>query len=68
MSDGYRTNTMILTFNLFDSIGRYMVNYIKIKRNYISHLLFLRFIFIFSFPLLINIEREFEPVNLFNFF
>ncbi len=62
MSDGFRINTLITVFNVFDSIGRYLPNYLKVSKNQLSSLIFLRLLFLFSYPILILIERDSKPV------
>jgi len=63
MSSGYRVNTLITIFNAFDSIGRYIPNYIKISKNQLPYMTFLRLIFLFSYPILIYIEKDSEVVD-----
>lgn len=57
---GYRINTITLIMNLFDTIGRFLPNFIKIKRTNLPILILLRSFFVFSFPILTLIERNYE--------
>ena len=62
MSDGYRINTITLIMNLFDVVGRFLPNFLKLEKKNLHKIIFLRCFFIFSFPLLTYIERNLDPV------
>ena len=58
LSPGWKINTIIFLFNLFDTIGRKLVGYIKkpAKWQLISLTIF-RFLFFCSFPLVIYLDK-----------
>ena len=58
LSPGWKINTIIFLYNLFDTIGRKLVGYIKkpIKCHLITTTA-LRFIFLCSFPFVIYLEK-----------
>lgn len=58
LSPGWKINTIIFLYNLFDTIGRKLVGYIKKPTK--CHLITttaLRFIFLWSFPFVIYLEK-----------
>lgn len=63
MPDGYRINTLVGVFNLCDTFGRYLPNILSPNKNTVIAEVFLRFIFVFSFPLLILVQRTYELVK-----
>lgn len=63
MPDGYRINTLVAVFNICDTIGRYLPNYIPNSKFQVTIFVFLRSLFIISFPLLILLQRTYEVVN-----
>lgn len=58
LSPGWKVNTIIFLYNLFDTIGRKLVGYIKkpAKWHLISTTV-LRFLFLLSFPFVIYLEK-----------
>ena len=58
LSPGWKVNTIIFLYNLFDTIGRKLVGYIKkpAKWHLISTTI-LRFLFLLSFPFVIYLEK-----------
>ena len=58
LSPGWKVNTIIFLYNLFDTVGRKLVGYIKKPTK--CHLItttILRFLFLCSFPLVIYLEK-----------
>ena len=58
LSPGWKVNTIIFLYNLFDTVGRKLVGYIKkpAKWHLISTTI-LRFLFLLSFPFVIYLEK-----------
>ena len=55
MNDSYRVNTIITLFNVFDTIGRKFPEYLPMTKSKVYVLTFLRFIFLFTFPLVVGL-------------
>lgn len=51
MDISYRVNTIICIFNVMDTIGRKFPEFVPLKKESLPFLVFLRFIFIVSFPI-----------------
>ena len=58
MSDGYRINTLMTLFNLFDTLGRNFPKLYQIKEKGLILISFFRLIFMFTFPFLIILETR----------
>lgn len=59
---------MIFTFNLFDTFGRYLPNWLTCNKFSLTIIIFSRCIFIFSFPITILIQRTTENFITLSFF
>ena len=58
LTPGWRINTIIFLYNLFDTIGRKLVGYIKKPAKWqLTTITILRFLFLCSFPLVIYLEK-----------
>ena len=58
MSIGWKINTIIFLFNLFDTFGRKLLAYVKKPTKFLLYFVsFLRLIFLFTFPLVIYLEK-----------
>jgi hypothetical protein len=58
LTPGWRINTIIFLYNLFDTIGRKLVGYIKKPAKWqLTTVTILRFLFLCSFPLVIYLEK-----------
>jgi len=51
MNESYKVNTIIIMYNIFDTIGRKFPEVFFISRNSFYSVAFLRIIFLFSLPL-----------------
>jgi len=63
LSDGYRINTLVAVFNICATIGGYLPNLFSTSKLQITLVVFVRLIFLVSFPLLILVQRTWETVN-----
>ena len=63
MDIGYRVNTLICIFNVSDTLGRNFPKLVKLPKNGVYILGFLRFIFLFTFPLIVSLQSTFLVGN-----
>jgi len=52
LSPGLNVTTLMLVFNVFDTIGRYGPNYIKCEKKTVGYIVFSRFTFVMTFTLI----------------
>ena len=58
LSIGWKINTLVFLFNLFDTIGRKLVGYIKKPQKWhLTTVTIIRFVFLASFPCVIYMEK-----------
>jgi hypothetical protein len=57
MPIGWKVNTIIFIFNVCDTIGRYLPNYITVGKRGYYFLVFSRFIFLITYPLAVFFDK-----------
>jgi hypothetical protein len=67
MSPGYRINTIIILFNIFDTIGRKAPGIFSVSKKSFYYLAFARITFFFTFVLIVALENTYL-MSVFNIF
>lgn len=59
MSDGYRINTIIILFNIFDTVGRNFPGLLRLSKKSFYILCFVRIFFLFSFVMIVALQNSY---------
>jgi hypothetical protein len=59
MSDGYRINTIIMLFNVSDTVGRNFPGLVKLSKKSFYLLSFSRILFLFTFAMIVALQNSY---------